>query len=191
MLLSRIKIYRNSFVIAFLFSLAFANAQVRSAKLDSLWKIAFKSESVVDKAAAYVELSELLGEDRIDTIPYFCNRVFNLLEGKNYSYKSEKKERVMSTLALAYNNMGVYYGSAKKLKDALPYFEKSVNYYKQCSDVNKQIDAIINLGVTFVGIGDFKKALSYYDEGLNSAIKVKYIKVMPWHLIVLVKFTIA
>jgi len=156
--------------IIFLFGLCTAQNLKNT---DSLWTIIKRSNNIIEQAKAYVELSEILGNNHIDTIPYLCNKAIALIEVDNKLSSNKNANIAYNTLGLAYNNLGVYTAQKLELKKALPYFEKSLAYYKKGKNYNLNLSSLSNLGITYRNLGEYKKAIAYFNEILELTSKEK------------------
>ncbi len=72
-----------------------------------------------------------------------------------------------SQAALIYNNLGEVYYALSKFREALAYYEQSLQIYKESGDRKGEGEALNNLGGIYYSLGNTEQALSYYQQALR------------------------
>jgi tetratricopeptide (TPR) repeat protein/serine phosphatase RsbU (regulator of sigma subunit) len=75
-------------------------------------------------------------------------------------------------LAAAYNNKALFYMESGKSKEALAYYDKSIQIREALHDEKGLSETYVNLGLQSNAIGDLKKSLEYYEKGLKASKEV-------------------
>lgn len=68
---------------------------------------------------------------------------------------------------------GYFYHRMNNPLESIIWFNKSVDYYKACSNDNGLIEVLNNLAVQYKILGDYQKAISFQEEALATSQKMK------------------
>jgi serine phosphatase RsbU (regulator of sigma subunit)/Tfp pilus assembly protein PilF len=117
-------------------------------------------------ANAYIELSELLYLENIDTLTYFSRKVLDL-GAKNLTLINNNQKRLLHYKSEALNNIGYVFKRNGEVDSAVYYYQKALKIAKDINDYKGASIRCNNLGVIYDNLGDFEKAKQYYKKALS------------------------
>jgi len=119
-------------------------------------------------ADAYVELSEALYMNNLDTMIPLCNQSIAIAEkGLKKKIDSNIKYSLNKIRARALHNIGYIHKQRGAIPDALIYYHRSFKIREENNDLTGMASSLTNIGVIYLRQGDTTKALDNYYQGFE------------------------
>lgn len=161
------------FTSLFLVLTGFAFSQNKG-KEDSLEKVIKNSSDNLEKAKAYVMLSEVLYQENHDTIYPLCSKAVDLLNQLNFSKLSKTKKReYYETSASAYNNIGTFHFFNNRYSEAVQNLLKATKIREKSSNTSSLAESYNNIAFIYKQQDDTINATKYFKKSLQFAEKHK------------------
>jgi len=164
-------------LIFFLFTCSFTFAQNYSIddqeQIDKYNEILISNSSDTSKIDAYLQLTEIIYVNNIDTVYYLNNKVIKLCEkGLSKENTDELKYFYKKSIASAYNNIGFVDNYHGKIQLSLSNYKKGLKINQEINNLDGLSSAYINLGFVYSDLGDTSKSMEYYLKSLELNIEL-------------------
>jgi DNA-binding CsgD family transcriptional regulator len=152
-------------IISFLGIGLFSHAIQYEEKIDSLNQVLAAKTPDLEKAKAYVQLSELLYFNNLDTMYYLCNqsRIICETDLETADLSPSERKAFQEVLALAYTNLGYVKNKRLERDSALYYYQTAANLQLTVYDLVGLTATIINASTVFIGKNNYSRAISLLD----------------------------
>lgn len=171
-------------VLGFVFIASCASAQFSDENkryADSLLKSVSVSQDDYKTANAYLELSEVYSLVDLDSVLFFAGKSREIAtRGFKNAGDPTRKNKFITVLAGANNNMGYAYFNKGDLPNALKSHKEALDLWKKINDHKGIGQSLNNLGVVYRQLEEYNKALKFFTESLESFKKVGDKKTMAF-----------
>lgn len=134
-------------------------------KTDSIMFVLKKTSLPLQKAKAYVALSDELYIQNIDTVIPLCESAIKIID----SLTKNNQQTIDGTKikAAALNNIGFVFNNYGSQSKALSYYLQSLKIREQINDQKGKVESYNNVASIYNSQGDTSMALIYYKKGLK------------------------
>ncbi len=134
--------------------------------IDSLNSVIRAAGSDTAVSRAYVDLSEALFRLHPDTIVGLCNKALTIVEEGLVTASNEEAAVLLSTKAMALNNIGLTYYRQGELDTAYGYYQECLAIFEEQEEQSGIAMCYHNIGSIYKSRGDIKSALENYHKAL-------------------------
>jgi len=137
-------------------------------EVDSLKQLLQNASHDTARLRLYVSLSDVCNEEEIlsFTIPAL-QLADKLLKQEKATKGGALKNKILSLLSLALNNIGIFYRQTGKLDSAMNYYKESMKIRSESGDKRGIVESLNNIGDIYSQQGNFPMTLEYYLKGLK------------------------
>jgi serine phosphatase RsbU (regulator of sigma subunit) len=143
---------------------------------DSLNRVIQFSKNNIERANAYVELSELVYLTNIDSVVPLCRSAIKMLDTAVADTSRAVRLRVLNIKAHALNNIGSVFYSKGDLREAIDYYYEGLKLREAVNDKPGLAESLNNLGLLYKSQGNITKAIDNYEKSLTLYTEVKDIR---------------
>ncbi len=162
------------YIYAILISTFCANNVFSQANTDSLNAVINNPDSKnIDVARAYVEMSDMLGIENLDSVIILCTKSNVIIEK---ALKKEKdatiRKELLDISAISYSNLGIVSSYKGNVKKSLEYNNKSLKIQEKLGNIEGVAFSLNNIATIYYTQGSKAKALDYFNQSLEVYKKV-------------------
>ncbi len=139
----------------------------QSNSLDSLNKELIKAQNDTMKCNLLIAITELLYESKPDTVLPLSKVTINIIDKALKKANAFEKTSLLKAKASALNNIGIIKAEEGNIKEAIEYYNKSLDAHIENQYKIGMASAFHNLGFTYDNSGDIPMALEYYHKALK------------------------
>ena len=134
-------------------------------KADSLIVVLKKTNLPLQKAKAFVALSDELYVQNIDTVIPLCEAAIKIIDSLSKNNQQTIDGKKIKAAAL--NNIGFVFNNYGSQSKALSYYLQSLKIREQINDQKGKVESYNNVASIYTSQDDTSMALQYYQKGLN------------------------
>jgi len=166
-----------AFVLTFVVFACFFNKAAKADNdLDSLKNAIEHSKNSINRADAYVELSEIVYQTNRDSVIILCTYALRILDTALVDSSRASHRMVLNIKAHALNNIGYVFYSKGDMPKALDYYYEGLKLREAAGDKKGIAESLNNLGVLYKSQGNISKAIETYQKSLDLYTDVKDIE---------------
>lgn len=138
--------------------------------VDSLKALLKTNITDKQRVKTYNDLAEYIVDEK--TWMSYNRKSMDLARKKLKSAKGKTRRFYLLAVADAYNNYGYYYDNHDDKENALKYYFKALNLFKEQGDMEGKGGVMNNIGVMLSNQGDFEEAHDYLVQALDIKKKI-------------------
>lgn len=134
---------------------------------EDIWELLDVYDNCLESASTSDELAEaafLRGD-----VAFHMGRYHDTVKALTKSLRIEKTPEYAYLEADAYNLLGMLFAFIGYENIALDNYLSAVASAKKHRNIQGQVSALLNIGILYQGLGDYRKAMSYYKKGYEAA----------------------
>lgn len=134
---------------------------------DSVYRVIQFSKNSIEKANAYVELSELVYLTDIDSVIPLCRSAIKILDTSAIDTSGPSRIRILNIKAHALNNIGAVFYNKGDLNRAIDYYYEGLKLREKIGEKPGIAESLNNLSVIYKNQGNITKAIETYEKSLT------------------------
>lgn len=137
------------------------------ASAEDIWELLERYDNYLESSGTQDELAEaafLRGD-----VAFHMGRYRDTVKALTKSLAIEKTPEYAYLEADAYNMLGMLFAFVGYEDIALDNYLSAVESAKKNRNIQEQVSALLNIGILYQGLGDYRKAAAYYKKGYEAA----------------------